>query len=299
MKRIAIDENRIHMVFEIRQDKVRLVHFSAAELDESTLGWRDGKEMYFPAEIQVTGRNRPSNWHGAKIVETSPGYEMRYAALRDYRNDTGRKLEWEIVHEETGLHMTVHYQFFDGIPVVRTWTEVTNRGREAQGLEAVSTFCLMGLGKEGLLRPDQKMRLYVPHHSWKREMHWNTYSFPDLGLTCTVDPGADEIESTQVFSVSNTGNWSTKEYLPMGYLEDTEAGVSLYWQIEHNGSWHWEISDYEGQYYLELGGPDELHNHWWKNLMPGETFTSESFCQGGAWIFFILLTQILPLLLPE
>ena len=25
----------------------------------------------------------------------------------------------------------------------------------------------------------------------------------------------------------------------------------------------------------------------------------ESFCQGGAWIFFILLTQILSLLLPE
>ena len=29
------------------------------------------------------------------------------------------------------------------------------------------------------------------------------------------------------------------------------------------------------------------------------TKTSESFCQGGAWIFFILLTQILSLLLPE
>lgn len=27
--------------------------------------------------------------------------------------------------------------------------------------------------------------------------------------------------------------------------------------------------------------------------------TSESFCQGGAWIFFILFTQILSLLLPE
>ncbi len=27
--------------------------------------------------------------------------------------------------------------------------------------------------------------------------------------------------------------------------------------------------------------------------------SSESFCQGGAWIFFILFTQILSLLLPE
>ena len=66
----------------------------------------------------------------------------------------------------------------------------------------------------------------------------------------------------------------------MAYLEDTEAGVSLYWQIEHNGSWHWEISDYEGQYYLEPVGPDELHNHWWKQLMPGETFVSVPACIG-------------------
>lgn len=261
MKRIAINENGIHMVFEVRRDKVRLMHFSALPLDENTLVRQGEKDLYFPSEIQVTGRNRPSNWHGAKIVETSPGYEMKYLDFRDSRNDTGRKLEWETVHEETGLHLTMHYQFYDGIPVVRSWTEVTNCGTEAQGLEALSSFCLMGLGKEGLIRPDRKLRLSVPHHSWKREMHWNRYSFSDLGLTFTA--GSDpEAESTQVFSVSNTGNWSTKEYLPMAYLEDTEAGVSLYWQIEHNGSWHWEISDYEGQYYLELGGPDELHNHW-------------------------------------
>ena len=279
MKRIAINENGIHMVFEVRCDKVRLVHFSALPLDENTLVRQGEKDLYFPSEIQVTGRNRPSNWHGAKIVETSPGYEMKYLDFRDSRNDTGRKLEWETVHEETGLHLTMHYQFYDGIPVVRSWTEVTNCGTEAQGLEALSSFCLMGLGKEGLIRPDRKLRLSVPHHSWKREMHWNRYSFSDLGLTFTA--GSDpEAESTQVFSVSNTGNWSTKEYLPMAYLEDTEAGVSLYWQIEHNGSWHWEISDYEGQYYLELGGPDELHNHWWKQLMPGETFVSVPACIG-------------------
>ena len=33
--------------------------------------------------------------------------------------------------------------------------------------------------------------------------------------------------------------------------------------------------------------------------LPARHVTSESFCQGGAWIFFILLTQILSLLLPE
>ena len=99
MKRIAINENGIHMVFEVRRDKVRLVHFSALPLDENTLVRQGEKDLYFPSEIQVTGRNRPSNWHGAKIVETSPGYEMKYLDFRDSRNDTGRKLEWETVHE--------------------------------------------------------------------------------------------------------------------------------------------------------------------------------------------------------
>lgn len=36
---------------------------------------------------------------------------MKYLDFRDSRNDTGRKLEWETVHEETGLHLTMHYQF--------------------------------------------------------------------------------------------------------------------------------------------------------------------------------------------
>ena len=35
MKRIAINENGIHMVFEVRRDKVRLVHFSALPLDDA------------------------------------------------------------------------------------------------------------------------------------------------------------------------------------------------------------------------------------------------------------------------
>ena len=45
MKRIAINENGIHMVFEVRCDKVRLVHFSALPLDENTLVPRKGGEL--------------------------------------------------------------------------------------------------------------------------------------------------------------------------------------------------------------------------------------------------------------
>ena len=48
MKRIAINENGIHMVFEVRCDKVRLVHFSALPLDENTLVRQGEKDLSPP-----------------------------------------------------------------------------------------------------------------------------------------------------------------------------------------------------------------------------------------------------------
>jgi alpha-galactosidase len=60
----------------------------------------------------------------------------------------------------------------------------------------------------------------------------------------------------------------------MGYLENTETGTNLFWQIEHNGSWHWEISDQTAHLYLALSGPTETESHWFKVLKPKDTFLS-------------------------
>ena len=38
--------------------------------------------------------------------------------------------------------------------------------------------------------------------------------------------------SSQTISVGNTGNWSTKNYLPMGCLKNKETDSILFWQIE-------------------------------------------------------------------
>ncbi len=294
MERIDICENGLNMVFEINAGKLRLLHFSKEKLKEKTLHRVSGKDMYFPVEIQVTGRNRPMNWHGVKSVQTSPGCELLYREHKDYRNEQGRKLEWITEDETSGLQVILHYQFFDGLSVIRSWTEVCNGGTEDQGLESVSSFCLTGICKESMYGDDasqwrmgesipaEDLRIWVPHHSWRREMSWTRYSLEEAGLTCIADLTKSEAESSQVFRVSNTGNWSSKEAVPMGYLENPSVNTSLFWQIEHNGSWHYEISDFEGQYYLALHGPDEFHNHWWKNLKPGEHFSTVPVCVGAA-----------------
>ena len=151
-------------------------------------------------------------------------------------------------------------------------SEVTNEGTEVQTLEYISSFYYLGIEKEGEMSSDDKMQLTFAHNGWQKEMNFHTYSFPALGLPQTQPTVYQRTSKT--IELTNTGNWSTKEYLPMGYLSNEEADTAIYWQIEHNGSWHAEISDQNDHFYLALSGPTEVQSHWFQNLKPGESFTT-------------------------
>ena len=289
MNLIHIDENGLHLVFERKEDGTcKLLHFSALPFDEDRLLHQHDRstgeikvntERYNLLEIMISGQDRPLERHGNKYISTAPGYRMQLVDFADKRNSLGRKLEIKMHDDVCGIDTVSHMQFYDGIQAVRCWTDVTNVGQEPQGLEYVSSFALTGIEKEGLLSTDDKMRVWYPHNGWQREMQWESYSFPQLGLALCQP---EEVQrSSKVIGATNIGNWSTKEYLPMGLLENTETGSNLFWQIEHNGSWHWEISDQMGSFYIQLSGPSETESHWWKNLQPGETFTTVPVCVGS------------------
>ena len=55
----------------------------------------------------------------------------------------------------------------------------------------------------------------------------------------------------------------------------------LFWQIEQNGSWHWELSDVGGHFYLQLSGPSEIESHWYKNLAPNKSIESVKCAVGS------------------
>ncbi len=273
MERIRIYENKIHMVLEITEEgQIKLLHFSALPFNESDIKSRNLEGSFHLMEINLSGINRPLERHGNKYIITAPGYRMKYQAHKDYRNDLGRKLEITVIDEETGVTVTSHIQFYDGVSVIRSYSEVVNGGKENQTLEYISSFYYNGIDKEGILKRDDKLSLKIPHNAWQREMFWQSYTLSELGLP-QAQPDVEQ-RSSKAINVTNTGNWSTKEYLPMGYLANEETSSSLFWQIEHNGSWHWEISDYNAHLYLALSGPTELQSHWSKELAPGDTFLS-------------------------
>lgn len=262
---ININENGLHLVIAAGAAKdVRLLHFSPFPFHPELLT-EEQQSRCRMVEVQISGENQDDN-HGPKHTGTMPGKRLKYKTHRDYRTAPGRKLEVEM--EDAGLVVISHLQFYDGIPVVRSWTEIRNESASFKELEYVSSFALTGIAKEGILPWDQKSRLHIPHHTWYGEGQWRQYSLTELGLSRV------NVFSLKRLAYSNTGTWSTSQYLPMGCYENLECGSCLFWQIEHNGSWHWEISDQAGQLYLQLSGPTENENSWWKRLAPGETFIS-------------------------
>lgn len=279
-RKIEIEENGIYIVFGVtRENRIRLLHFSALPFREEELRFpekEDAEKMleegFQPVQLNFSGYDRPFERHGNKYVVTAPGWSLKFAGMEDRRNRQGRYLVIREKCEESGAFVESFYQFYSGIPVVRIWQSVRNEGAEDQTLEYISTFSCSGIGKGGEKKALDKLSLLIPHNGWQKELNWREYTLCELGMPDmqkTV-PG----RSSKTVEVTNTGNWSAKNYLPMGCLRDRETGEGLIWQIEHNGSWHYEIADQNGYIVLNLSGPTEIQSHFSRRLKPGESFVS-------------------------
>lgn len=273
MQYIDIHENQIYIRLAVTDSQdLKLLHFSALPLHEEDLVKEAIPEGFPFLSMNLAGFDRPYERHGNKFIVTAPGYRMKYLSHSDERNEFGRLLTFHTKDEETGVTAAAFWQFYDGLPVIRTWHTVTNHGPETQTLDYIANFHYEGIEKEGRLSRDEKLNVMIPHNGWQRELNWKTYTFPELGMELVQEPSIQR--SSNHLHISNTGNWSAKEYLPMAYLENTEVHTGLFWEIDHNGSWHWEIGDQNGHFYLALGGPNETYSHWFKDLKPGESFTT-------------------------
>ncbi len=272
VRSIYVEENGIHLVWEIDQEEhLKFLHCSTLPFRREDI-LVDTEAGFRFVELQVSGIDRPYERHGNKYIVTAPGYRMKYIRHTDTRNKEGRVLVFYLKDDLTGLCVESTMQFYDHTRIIRFLQKVRNEGNKKYTVEYISGFQYEGIEKEGTETADRNMRLLIPHNSWQRECNWKEYTLQQLGMEL-VQP-EEYRHSSNMISVSNTGNWSTKEHLPMAYLENTETGTGLVFQIENNGSWHWEIGDQNGHLYLAVSGPDEIHSHWYKNLEPSEEFQS-------------------------
>ena len=277
---LKFEESGLHVVFGITQDKkIRLLHFSHNPFCEAEMQEKDSylEEGFLLTQVSIYGINKPYEKQGIMYVATEPGCALLYDGMTKTENEYGMHLEIRQKDEPadgtgTGIKVTTHWQFYHGIPIVRMWHMIDNNGRNMQTLDYVSSFSYLGLEKEGTGSSDDKMRLYIPHNGWQKEISWQEYSFAQLGLA--QNQPHVFVRTSKTIDVTNTGHWSSKDYLPMGYVENTHADSSLFFQIEHNGSWHYEYGFQNDHIFLNVSGPTELQSHWFRDLQPGDSFTT-------------------------
>lgn len=241
MKKLAFIKNGIHLSFSIDGDGL---------VSQSSFGIKECEKthaLFVPTEVFASGEN-PDEHSGAKHVGS-------LLSRLFYESHSETENEVLITMKNENIKVTQHYSFYDGISAVRGYAEVTNISGEPLGLEYVSSLSLYGFSAENI---------YLCPNSWSQELSWQSFTPEKLGLNRLTDL------STSRVVISNTGTWSSKEYMPMGMVKGEDGFI--FWQIESSASWNFELSEVQKLNCLRLSGPSEQENRWYKSLAPGETF---------------------------
>jgi alpha-galactosidase len=218
--------------------------------------------------LQCSGENSPDQ--GMKSGMGQPGARMLFAGHREESTHRGNRLVCAHTDPKLSLRVESVYEAFNGIPVVRRYSRGINGGSSPVGIEFLSSAMLHGLADPQ--HYDRELRIHIAFNSWMAEGQWHTLRPSEMGFV------ENERTSWSQAQAGSIGSWSTERYLPIAMAENTSLGLIWFWQIEHNGSWYWEISNvsehdnHADDVYAYLGGPDDLHSTAWRNLKPGQTY---------------------------
>ena len=120
--------------------------------------------------LQCSGENSPDQ--GMKSGMGQPGSRLLFAGRREEATREGKRLV--CMHTDPVLKLSVEsvYEAFDGVPVVRRYSRVTNNGSSPVGIEFLSSAMLHGLAAPQ--EYDRELRIHVAVNSWMAEGQWHT-----------------------------------------------------------------------------------------------------------------------------
>ncbi|MBE8476065.1 glycoside hydrolase family 36 protein [Streptomyces justiciae] len=224
-------------------------------------------------EIQAAGDGRLGT-SGKRHVDGGLSRRLRCVSHEEGVEGKVHTLRVRMADEVTGLRVTTMFRTRAGVPVVHSEALVENAGDAPVTLEYVSSFALSNLARH---LPDGEswedgLSLWLAPNPWSGEFRWSRATLGERGLYDVGMAAYGQTGSKNRVAVTNTGSWSSSEYLPMGCLEEMATGRALLWQIEHNGSWHAELGDRFDDVYLTLSGPTDREHQWRRRLDPGAEF---------------------------
>jgi alpha-galactosidase len=248
-----------HLVFERSRDEIRL-----KGLFTDTIQPRPGLEGGSILQVQLTGEDRTLH-NGYRNIGSLPGERMVFVSLLKDKRYHGRLIVIILKDPITDVLGEVNYLLCSKSPTIRTWVRIRNDSTVPVELEWAFSLNLHNLAVGGLKPWHDKTYVHLWYDKWGGEGPWRKHTLAELGLLPSSRPGLSLAWQTSEDPQCN------RKALPVGMLEDVETRTVWYWQIDHLGSWYWEIGeDDNNQLYFLAGGPNSPRHSWRKELKPGE-----------------------------
>lgn len=259
---IIVQNEKLNFVIEINEEqRARLVWFSPFEWNREQFVEQD---YYSTIELHCLGCDIDDH-HGMRHTKTLPSRDLKYVSHKIEDEETGKLLTLVLSDDE--IKVTQLFRFYSDSSTVRCQNIIKNVGTEPKTLLYATSFCYYGICTAEEKDWQEGMEVYIPHNTWHGEMQWRKNTYGELGISQITR------STLKRLAISNVGAWSTGEYLPIGVIHNKQNDTSLFWQIEHNGSWYWESSfTKESGPYIQLGGPNFESHHFSKTLETNEEF---------------------------
>ncbi|HJW29543.1 MAG TPA: alpha-galactosidase, partial [Saprospiraceae bacterium] len=162
-----------------------------------------------------------------------------------------------------------HLRYCQGDEALTFFTTIRNDGSEEFGLEMLSSFSLGGITPFASDDAPNRLRLHRFRSFWSAEGRHISQSIEELHLERSWSGHGVRAER-----FGQVGSMPVHGYHPFAAIEDRGAGVFWGATLAWSGSWQMELYRRDDQLSLSGGLADRELGHWFKNLGPGETFTS-------------------------
>lgn len=173
------------------------------------------------------------------------------------------------------LLVKTDYLCIPGCNAVRQVNRVTNFGKQSVVLTDFSSAKALFVGLEGgpWFSSPERWRVHYCRSSWQGEAQWHCASLEELGMY----PTNAHSWHRSSWCWSSQSSWSTAHAYPVLILEDTERGVSWFFEIGGGVSWRIECATYGGtavpSFNVSLSAAGE-ENGWYYTLAPGESYST-------------------------
>ena len=260
MNKISIQHNNLKIEFLIN-DKGQI---SYSYLGSKTKNYIDFPGIFSPiCQIETSEHDHVCS-HCSKHLSSPFSEHAKYISHKEINSNQRRELI--ITLQDECWENEIHYLFYKNVNGFSTYSVLKNISSAPLHLEYISTFYLYGFSGSKVNESDN-LYLHKATNSWHCEAQWKKTSFLDLGLF-----NGNQNLSMKSLKISNTGGWSTKDYLPMCVIENQKTKTALLGQIENNGSWNIELGDHLNHYYVSFHGPEFGNNQFVKLIEPNDTF---------------------------